>query len=113
VAKAKPRRRKHRGTQAGTVQRRGRTSRASAPARREPRKAPLDRPPSWRSAINRALIAGGVFFAVLALLFHRSLGESLSLAAFMLVLYVPMGYSMDSFRYRLMQRRKARQAERE
>jgi hypothetical protein len=117
VARARQRRRKHRGTQGGTVQRRGRTSRPPAlsqrPDPRERRRAALDRPPTWRSAVNRAVVAAGVFFVVLALLLQRSVVEALTLSAFMLALYIPMGYSMDSLRYRLVQRRRARQSERE
>jgi hypothetical protein len=117
MARARQRRRKHRGTQAGTVQRRGRTSRPSAlsqrPDPRERRRAALERPPNWRSAVNRAIIAAGVFFVVLALLLQRSLVEALSLSAFMLAIYIPMGYAMDSLRYRLIQRRRARQSERQ
>src|SRR4051812_50140680 len=65
------RRSKHRGNAAGTVETRGRTGRkptgsekknrggkgATAAERRADR---LSRPPSWRSALNRAAIAAGV-----------------------------------------------------
>ena len=109
------RRRKHKGTQAGTVKRRGRTSprqatRESAQQRRVSR---LDRPPTWRGAINRAVLAAGVFGAVLLLVLRQPVGSSIGLAAFMLLFYIPMGYAMDGFLYRVRQRRKLRERERE
>src|SRR5437763_164803 len=52
---------KHRGTQAGTVESRGRTGRRPTQAEgrkitRDRRKTRLDRPPTWRSALNRDAI---------------------------------------------------------
>jgi hypothetical protein len=71
----------------------------------------MNRPPSWRAAANRAALAAAVFLAVLVLLLDQSIGGALAIAAFMFVVYIPMGYFMDSFIYRLRQRRKERQAE--
>src|SRR5918997_1737016 len=68
--------RKHRGTPAGTIERAGRTGRpqtredAKAIAR-ERRATRLDRPPAWRSAVNRAAIAAAVFGVLLVVLFGR------------------------------------------
>jgi len=129
----KKRRRKHRGTQAGTVggKRRARPrSRAEAKAQarsRASRKKPsggqriADRvgsPPTWRGAVNRALIAAGIFLLLLVLLFRRPLIEAAGLAAFMLLVYIPMGYYMDRFFFRMRTRREEkkrleRQAEKE
>jgi hypothetical protein len=104
------RRKKHKGTQAGTVRQRGRGApRADARTSEQRRVDRMNRPPSWRSAINRAGLAAAVFLAVLALLLKRPIGESLFYAAFMFLVYIPMGYSMDSFIYRWRQRRKARE----
>jgi hypothetical protein len=108
------RRRKHRGTQAGTVQRRGRTSRPTSRAEarqqtRQRRVERLNRPPTWRSALNRAALAAAVFFGVLVLLLGQAFASSLTLALFMFLVYVPLGYAMDSFLYRLRQRRKERE----
>jgi hypothetical protein len=108
------RRKKHRGTQAGTVRHRGRTSRpvTRAEARQtaaQRRASRIDRPPSWRSAINRAAVAASVFLAVLLLLFRQDAGPSVRFAAFMFVVYIPLGYAMDSFMYRLRERRKQRE----
>jgi hypothetical protein len=69
----------------------------------------LNRPPSWRSATNRAGLAASVFLAVLVLVLKQDLGASLGLVAFMFVVYIPMGYYMDSFIFRLRQRRKQRE----
>lgn len=100
----KKRKRKHRGTQGGSIDRRGRTSRPAnrQEARARARRQMTDRrdiPPSWRSSVNRALIASGIFFVLLVLLFGQPLGQSLGLSAFMMLLYVPMGYYIDRFFY--------------
>ena len=57
-------------------------------------------PPSWGGAVNRGLIAAGIFFALLLLLFGRPFAEALAISAFMLALYIPMGYYIDRFFYR-------------
>ena len=116
------RRRKRRGTQSGRIEtrRRGRPrNRAEARARARARsgdrssRGPRQGPPTWRGAVNRGLIAAGIFLALLALLFQRPLGEAFALSAFMLAVYIPMGYYLDRFFYRLRQRRERRQAERD
>ncbi len=104
--------RKHRGTPAGTVERSGRTGRPQtrqdakqiARQRREER---LSKPPSWRSAINRAAIAAVVFGVLVVVLFGRDIGAGLALAAFMLLLYIPLGYGTDTMIYRFRQKRKS------
>ena len=63
--------------------------------------------PTWRSATNRALIAAGVFFALLVLLFGQSVLQALGLAVFMLAFYIPMGYGIDTMLYN--RRRRAKQ----
>ena len=105
------RRKKHRGTQAGTVRQRSRRSGTRttgnlAPAER--RRQRLDRPPSWRAAANRAAISALVFFAVLVLVLRQATGNAIVLALFMLLVYIPMGYGIDSFIYRFRQRKKQR-----
>lgn len=71
----------------------------------------MNRPPTWRAAFNRAGIAAAVFLTVLILVLKQPAGDSLALAGFMLLVYIPMGYAMDSFIYRFRQRRKARETE--
>ena len=94
------RRSKHRGNAAGLVEQRGRTGRKPDPGEQkkssaENRMARLGKPPSWRSAANRALIATGIFFLVILLAFKQKLGPALGLAGFMLLIYIPLGYYTD------------------
>jgi hypothetical protein len=103
--------RKHRGTPAGTIERAGRTGRPQtredakqiARQRREDR---LNKPPSWRSAVNRAAIAAVVFGVLLVLAFGRSPDQAVALAAFIFLLYIPLGYATDKAIYTF-RRRKA------
>jgi hypothetical protein len=105
------RRKKHKGTQAGTVRQRARgVSRSEAKMTPEQRRVErMNRPPSWRSATNRAGLASAVFLAALVLLLKQPAGQSVFLAGFMFLIYIPMGYYMDSFIYRFRQRRKSRE----
>lgn len=110
------RRRKHRGTQGGSIDRRGRTSRPRnrEQARAQARRQVADRRdirPTWRSSINRALIASVIFVALLILLFGQEPLPALGLGVFMLAFYVPMGYGIDLFLYNRRQaaKRKAKQ----
>ena len=115
------RRSKHRGTAAGTVESRGRTGRkptasersASKQAQaREKRLQRLDRPPTWKSAGQRALIAAAVFLVAVLVLFRQKPAAAISLAAFMVLIYLPMGYYTDLFMYRRRQRKKAEEGRR-
>jgi hypothetical protein len=121
--KTKKRRRKHRGTQAGTVggsrrsrprsraeakaQARARTSKKNAKGsdRKQRVAERVGSPPTWRGAVNRALIASGIFLLLLVLLFGRPFTQALALSAFMVLVYIPMGYYMDRFFYRMRLRR--------
>jgi len=122
MAKTKAkRRRKHRGTQAGTVEPRseGRargsaSSSAKTESREDRREAArarrlerLDRPPTWRSAFNRAAIAALVVGVVAVLALGNTPPQAVVLAVVMLAVYVPLGYAFDTFIYRVRQRRKA------
>jgi Flp pilus assembly protein TadB len=110
----KKRRRKHRGTQAGTIDRAGRTTRprgredpkAAARRRRQER---LDKRPTLKAAAQRAALAAvgvGVLMAVVPN-FARTPGQAALLALFMFVIYVPLGYFLDKTIYDWRQRRKA------
>ena len=108
----KKRRRKHRGTQAGTIERTGRTGRTrtrqdAKEISRRRRQERLDRPPSWRSAANRAAVAAALFGVLVVVAFGRPVGVGVTLATFMLLLYIPLGYATDTAMYRFRQRRKA------
>jgi hypothetical protein len=105
----KRRRRKHRGTQGGSIDRRGprgrpRTreeARARASAKRKSsRGGRRDYAPSWRSSFNRAAIAAGIFVLVAATLLKQPIGAALGVAALMMAIYVPAGYYMERFFYR-------------
>jgi hypothetical protein len=106
----KKRRRKHRGTQGGSIDRRGRgrpqsreQARAQARRRSEAKRAG---PPTWQSAIVRGLVASGIFLVLLVLLFQQPVGQSIALSAFMLAIYIPMGHFIDNFFYK---RRRAKE----
>lgn len=114
MAQTKRRRRsKHRGTAAGTVESRGRTGRKpsaseSRPAdRRESRLARLDRPPTWRNAATRAVIAAVIFLALAVVALGWDPVRALPVAAFTLTVYVPLGYYTDLLIYRRRQKRRA------
>jgi hypothetical protein len=103
--------RKHRGTPAGTIERAGRTGRPQT--REEAKKIARDRrterfnkAPTWKSALNRASIAAVVFGVLLVLLFKRDIALGAALAAFMFVLYIPLGYVTDTMIYRFRQRKR-------
>ena len=106
------RKRKHRGTQAGTVEARGRTGRrpqTQVEARkiaRERRANRFDRPPSWRSALNRAAISAAIFAVAVVVIFGRPVAAAVVLGAVMVVLYLPMSYYTDRFLYNRRQRQK-------
>ena len=103
--------RKHRGTPAGTIERSGRTGRPQTREEakkisRERRMERLNKPPNWKSAINRAAIAAVLFGVLLVLLFQRDPIQGVALGAFMFVLYIPLGYATDTLVYRFRQRKK-------
>ena len=106
------RRRKHRGTPAGTIERPGKTGRPQTredakKIARERRKERLDTPPTWRSAVNRAAIAAAVFGVLVVALFNRSMAEGTGLAAFMFLLYIPLGFITDKMIYSYRMKKKA------
>ena len=103
--------RKHRGTPAGTIERAGRTGRPQTrqdakQISRQRRTERLDKPPSWRGAMQRAAIAAAVFGVLVVIIFKRDVAQGVVLAAFMFLLYIPLGYATDTFVYRFRQRRK-------
>jgi hypothetical protein len=108
------RKRKHRGTPAGTSEARGRTGRPptagevkkTAAQRRQER---MDQPPTWRGAANRAAIAALVFFAIAMLLLDQPPGGAAALALFAFAIYVPSGYYLDKLLYNRRQKQKAKQ----
>ena len=108
------RKRKHRGTPAGTIEARGRTGRppnaaekrtADAATRRAHR---LDQPPTWRGAVNRAAIAAIVFAVIAALALGQPPASAVVLALLAFAMYVPSGYYLDRMIYQRRQRQKQR-----
>lgn len=108
------RKRKHRGTPAGTIEARGRTGRPptagevkkTAAARRQER---LDRPPTWRGAVNRAAIAALIFAVVATLALGQPPAAAAVLALLAFAMYVPSGYFIDKLIYERRQKQRAKQ----
>ncbi len=120
MAQAKRKRKsKHRGTAAGTIEARGRTSRPPSEAERKKRSkevaraSRLDKAPTWSGSAKRALLAGGFMFLFLFFVGggkHASatarLLDALVFAVIALALYIPLGYWMEVFLYRRRQAKK-------
>ena len=105
------RRRKHRGTPAGTIERAGRTGKGTGKpdpkqTARERRAERLDREPTWSGAVTRAAIAALVFGVLLVTLLGYELASAAAVTAFIFVLYIPLGYLMDRAIYNFRRRRK-------
>ena len=111
----KRRRRKHRGTQAGPINRgRGAQPRSRKEAQgtaRSRQAQKRDQEPTWRGAIVRGLVASALFFVLVVLVFKNPPATALALSVLMLAFYIPMGYYIDRFFWQRRQRQQ--QAERE
>jgi hypothetical protein len=109
------RRTKHRGTAAGTIETRGRTGRPPTPeerkkqSRADAREARLNKPPTWKSSIIRALLAAVLVFTFLLLTAKgkNKIPVALGFTAVALLIYIPAGYYLELFLYRRRMRRKA------
>ena len=118
----KKRRRKHRGTQGGRIDRRparGRArSRAEAQSRARSRTKKkggprVPEPASWSSALKKGGIAAVLFVAVITV-FGQSPAVALVVGVAMLGFYVPMAFTLDRFMYQRHLRKEAKKrAERE
>jgi hypothetical protein len=106
--------RKHRGTAAGTVEKaahnRSQRQSSAKPTPKEAREARTMRPPSWRSAANKAGLASIVFGVLLLLLFKRPLPEVLLWTVLVFFFYTPLGYWTDRAVYNRRMRAKAKKA---
>jgi drug/metabolite transporter (DMT)-like permease len=117
MAQTRRRRRKHRGTQSGSIDRR----RASRPRSRQEARSRARKqmgtkregPPSWSTAVTRGLFGAGVFLLLLVLVLGQSVARSVPLAAFMLLIYIPLGHFIDRFMFDRRQAAKRRARERE
>jgi hypothetical protein len=109
------RNRKHRGNAAGIVERPAHNSRSatasSAPKgrstkeqvrldARQRRKDRLSQPPTWKGAAQRAAIAAALFAVLITIFFKEKIATSVTLAAFMLLVYIPLSYMTDSALYK-------------
>ena len=108
------RRTKHRGTAAGTIEARGRTSRPPSPqekkrqTRADAREKRLNQPPSWKNSFIRAGFAAVLLFAFL-LVTTRGKDKALTALLFTLIalaIYVPAGYYIELWLWRRRQRKK-------
>lgn len=126
----KPRRRKHRGTQTGSISRAQRSrprSRQEAMAQARSRRGgggkkrqAVDRrdvPPTWRGAMFRGILFAALLIPV-SLLFGQPVAGAIILSIIAAIFYVPLGFYTESFFYRRRQQklaaeRTARQAEKQ
>src|SRR5690242_5127482 len=106
--------RKHRGNAAGIVERPAHNSRgttASAPkgrstkeqARldaRQRRQERMSRAPTWKGATQRAAVAAGLFAVLITIFFKEKIATSITLAGFMLLLYIPLSFMTDNAIYK-------------
>jgi Flp pilus assembly protein TadB len=115
--------RKHRGNAAGIVERpahNSRTTAASTSAKRRPmtkeearadarrkRQERLNRPPTWKGAVQRAGVAAALFAVLITVIFKEKVVTAVALAAFMLVVYVPLSYVTDRAIYNWRQKKGA------
>jgi hypothetical protein len=111
---------KHRGNAAGFVESRGRTGRKPTTAEKsgdaskvaKARSKPVDRrdrPPTWRAAFVKAMVAGVLFLLVVMFTTKNSNG-ALGVFPLVIVGYTLIGYYTDRWIYNRRQRKKAQQA---
>ncbi len=114
MASKSKRRTKHRGNAAGMVETRGRTGRKPGAGEGKPkgRGSRLDRyskPPTWRSAFNRAAIAAVVFVFAAILILKQKPVAGIFFGFFLILFYTPLTYYTDLFFYRRKQAKLAEQ----
>jgi len=87
----------------GAAERRSSGEKARARERRLER---LDRPPSWKGALYRAMIAA-VLMLLLCIVLLKNSNEAIALFPVVLLFYWPISYYSDAWMYRRRQRQKA------
>ena len=106
---------KHRGNAAGKVEVRGRTGRKPTTGERKPsggrtaRATRFDKPPSWRSSFNRALIAAAVFVAASIFILKQKPIAGVAFGVFLVLFYTPLTFYTDNFFYKRRQAKLAAQ----
>lgn len=114
---------KHRGNAAGMIEARGRTGRkptsgekrpgtgTTPPAKgKKPAAGKLDKydtPPTWKGAINKALLASLFVLGASILILGFKPAQMIGVLPVVLAVYVPLGYYTDLFIYRRRQRQKS------
>ena len=105
---------KHRGTAAGQVTQRGRTSKPpSADAvkkqkREDAKLTRLTRKPTWSSAALRSGLAAFFICIFLLITTHGKIGVSLAFAAVAALIYIPTGFYLETFLWRRRMRKQGR-----
>ncbi len=109
---------KHRGNAAGMVESRGRTGRPPTAAERkgtarekakerdQQKMNRLDRPPTWRGAITRAMLAA-ILMLLIGIVVLKNSSEAIALFPIVLLFYIPISYYTDAWMYKRRQRQKA------
>ena len=87
------------------VETRGRTGRRPTSGDKKPkgRFARVDRfakPPSWRSAFNRAVIAAVIFVVAAVIILKQKPVAGLFFGVFLILFYTPLTFYTDSFFYK-------------
>lgn len=109
---------KHRGNAAGVVESRGRTGRkptvaeksgkaGDAARAKEKQLDRRDRPPTWRGAFYRAMVAA-VLMLLVSLLLVKNATHAAALFPVVLLLYVPISFYTDLWLFNRRQRGKAK-----
>jgi drug/metabolite transporter (DMT)-like permease len=109
------RRTKHRGTAAGTIESRGRTGRPPTADERkrqnrgDARERRLNSPPTWKSSLMRALLAGALVFVFLLVTAKgkNKVPVAVAFTAVAVLVYIPAGYYLEMFLFRRRMRKKA------
>lgn len=112
------RKRKHRGTQGGSIATRSKgRPRNRDEARAQARKNSQlrrNQAPTWQSAFNRAVIMSVILFVLMAFIVGQTIASAAFLSIVMVGIYTPMGYYLERFlfRRRMAAEQRARQAQR-
>ena len=110
---------KHRGNAAGVVESRGRTGRKPTAAEKSGDRAALarekerqldkrDRPPTWKGAFLKAMIASIILLFVVIIVLKQS-NQAVGLFPIVLGLYTVISYYSDKWVYERRKRRKERE----
>jgi hypothetical protein len=97
---------KHRGTAAGVVTSRGRTSKPPSPdavkkqKREVARVERLNRKPTWKSSSLRAGLAAMFICVFLLLTTHGNVLASIAFAAVAALIYIPTGFYLETWMWR-------------